>query len=162
MTPVSRPKPVLYPAEKTESNRRYGRVISNTVDTWARQADPDHSDYKPLIFGGTYPIEVPTSPAQEAKPTAHVKPDFNSDAHRRELRKTIEQSLDKFEALMAKREMDKETRRKIFSKRTVETFDIDEPMDPNDPPLALVKKKDVKYYMSGPKTFDIDAPVSFI
>lgn len=34
-------------------------VICDTVDAWSRDWDVSRRDYKPLIFGGTYPIDLP-------------------------------------------------------------------------------------------------------
>ncbi|XP_063393009.1 uncharacterized protein LOC134678385 isoform X2 [Cydia fagiglandana] len=152
-----------------EANRRgrYGKVISNTVDTWARQTiHVRDGTYKPLIFGGTYPIEVPASPPEEKEkplkktvPVAEVKATMDQATHRRELKKTIERSLDRFEAILAKR--DPTNKRQAFSKRVVNTFDIDEPVNVGET-RDVLKDKDARYYVSGPKTFNIDEPVAFI
>ncbi|XP_063372560.1 uncharacterized protein LOC134660708 [Cydia amplana] len=152
-----------------EANRRgrYGKVISNTVDTWARQTvHIRDGTYKPLIFGGTYPIEVPASPPEEKEkpvkktvPVAEVKATMDQATHRRELKKTIERSLDRFEAILAKR--DPASKRQAFSKRVVNTFDIDEPVNVGET-RDVLKDKDARYYVSGPKTFNIDEPVAFI
>lgn len=160
-----------------ERSGRYGKVISNTVETWARRSGAAHlrdGSYKPLVFGGTYPIDAPASPP-EPPPAATARPapapapppppPLDPQAHRRELRRTIERSLDKFEAMLARRgpAPARDDRRAAFSRRVVETFDIDEPMNLADPPVnSLPREKDAKYYVTGPKTFDIDEPVSFI
>ncbi|KAJ2946784.1 hypothetical protein O0L34_g12847 [Tuta absoluta] len=171
------PAPLIPPARR---NKRCGSVIGNTVDSWARSTvHVRDGTYKPLVFGGTYPIEVPASPPEVQRPlgvkpqsqVAAVKPrqltevqtTLDPKTHRQELRKTIERSLDRFEAILARREMSKDARRQAFSKRVVNTFDIDEPMTSTDPPKeSTLKEKDAKYYVSGPKTFNIDEPVSFI
>lgn len=129
--------------------RPANRLIYDTVDSWARRARTrDH--YRPLVFGGTYPIDVPTAV-------------LDGEAHKRELRRTIEQSLDKFEAILARRDADMRVRKRITANRTAHTYDIDEPMGAGDPPPDTARnERDTKYYVSGPKTFNIDEPVSFI
>lgn len=83
---------------------------------------------------------------------------IDKDVHKRELRKTIEKSLDRFEAIMAGRGS-MEDRRKAFSNRVVQTFDIDGPVSLAHPPSeAFRRDKDARYYLAGPKTFDIDEP----
>ncbi|KAI5637370.1 sec23-binding domain of sec16 domain-containing protein [Phthorimaea operculella] len=168
--------PLIPPAPRR--NKRCGSLIGNTVDSWARSTvTVRDGTYKPLVFGGTYPIEVPASPPEVQRPlgvkppsqVAAVKPrqltevhaTLDPKTHRQELRKTIERSLDRFEAILARREMSKDARRQAFSKRVVNTFDIDEPMTSTDPPKeSMLKEKDAKYYVSGPKTFNIDEPAS--
>lgn len=166
--------PALEPTKsqmfETTRRGRYGKVIGNTVDSWARQTvHVRDGTYKPLIFGGTYPIEVPASPPEEKTalekvtekviPVAEVKATIDQAAHRRELKKTIERSLDRFEAILAKR--DTAGKRQAFSKRVVNTFDIDEPVNLSET-KDLPRDKDARYYVSGPKTFNIDEPVTFI
>ncbi|XP_037300127.1 uncharacterized protein LOC115454457 isoform X3 [Manduca sexta] len=162
-TPARPDKPkTMYSTEKTP----YGRVISHTVDSWARQTvHVKDGVYKPLIFGGTYPIEVPASPPEQPVntiPHVDVKSTLDPETHRRELRKTIEKSLDKFEEMMSKRSLSTDARRKAFGKRTVQTFDIDAPAELVALERRARRDPDHKCYMSGPTTFDIDEPVSFI
>lgn len=129
--------------------------------------------YKPLVFGGTYPIEVPTSPEGVAKPlegTAEsslgvkeaqavlnkepkeVRTILDAEEHKRELRRTIERSLDKFEAILSRRGA-----LPAPPAAALHTFDIDAPLDfaPAPDPLP---RTDAAYYVSGPKTFNIDEP----
>lgn len=82
---------------------RYGRVIPDTVESWARRAVVVRDGaFKPLVFGGTYPIEVPEGrPARP--PVAEVRATVARAADRRELRRTVERSLDRFDAILARR-----------------------------------------------------------
>lgn len=85
---------------------RYGRVIPDTVDSWARRTVLVRDGaFKPLVFGGTYPIEVPASPEERPArpPVAEVRATVDRAANRRELRRTIERSLDRFDAILARR-----------------------------------------------------------
>lgn len=130
---------------------RGGRLISATVDTWARSTLLVRDGrFKPLVFGGTYPIDEPASPPPTPAADAFRAPTLAGEAHRRELRKTIERSLDKFEAILARRTAPRP-----------HTFDIDEPFGPGSPPPeAMPRERDAKYYVAGPETFDIDEPVT--
>lgn len=151
-TPAPAPTQPLYTVERPG---RYGKVISHTVERWARTNSPARPrDYKPLVFRGTFPIDEPASPPAPAPATAPAPaPPRDPLAHRRELRRTIERSLDKFEAMLARRNPAANRR----------TFDIDRPIDLAEPcPDPLPKDRDARYYVSGPKTFDIDEPVSFM
>ncbi|GBP78865.1 Protein transport protein Sec16A [Eumeta japonica] len=149
---------------------RCGTLISNTVDVWARThtASPvavaSTDPYKPIVFGGTYPIEVPASPLdagpQPSPPPTHrhVKPIIDKEAHRRHLRKTIEQSLDKFEAIMARRShgggKNVDVRRENGeATRHVYTFNIDEPV--------AAQKLAQAAAAAAPHTFDIDEPLGY-
>lgn len=135
-----------------------GRLICNTVDSWARRSHARDGGYKPLVFGGTYPIDEPASPRDSFRPP----PAPLGDAHRRELRRTIERSLDEFEAILARRDAARDGRRRAFGRRTVETFDIDEPMGADSPPpVDATRGPDAKYYVAGPTTFDIDEPLPY-
>lgn len=129
-----------------------GRLICNTVDSWARRAVVREGAYKPLVFGGTYPIDEPASPPDERASASRRAP-LDDEEHRRRLRRTVERSLDKFEAILA--------RRRAAEARPVDTFDVDEPVA-RGAPLPVIRERDAKYYVAGPKTFDIDEPVSFI
>ncbi|XP_072935407.1 uncharacterized protein Sec16 isoform X5 [Epargyreus clarus] len=120
--PAPRPRP------------RCGALLAGTVDAWALRGAPG-GRYKPLVFGGTYPIDEPLG--APAGPAA-----------RRRLRETVERSLDRFERLLARR------------RPAVPTFAIDEPAEPTRVPAsAMLRERDAKYYVAGPKTFDIDEPV---
>ncbi|XP_052737367.1 uncharacterized protein LOC112049178 isoform X2 [Bicyclus anynana] len=169
---------------------RYGTVVGDTVESWARAAAQQRAN-RPLVFGGTYPIDEPTralgpgdSPADEAtserKPEPSPPPSRESvhtpkprtesadrgagssteliidpEAHRRKLRETIEQSVEKFEAMLALKGIGGLKREK-----SVLTFAIDEPLDPWGDEDALPKDDDVRYFVTSHKTFDIDEPVS--
>lgn len=152
------PSPVPRAAPPATGRARPGGcLISATVDTWARSTvHVRDGTFKPLVFGGTYPIDEPASP-----PSAGLQPALTGEAHRRELRKTIERSLDKFEAILARREACVGARRRGAPRPL--TFDIDEPMGPGaPPPEAMPRDRDAKYYVAGPKTFNIDEPVSYM
>lgn len=169
--------------------RRKGRkdLISNTVDMWARQSSLDENStltkshpenaFKPLIFGGTFPIDSPASPPQNNNQTPSIivsKEDLNStdnssvssmDTQHALLKQTIEKSLDNFEKALAKRQRDLEIQRREFSaKKITKTFNIDEPItfkqtfgDNLEPKMGQRIK--VKRTVAVPKTFSIDEPV---
>lgn len=133
------------PAQRSARDVRLGTLIGNTVESWSRRDVTQHRDpFKPLVFGGTYPIDVPATP--EDRP-ARAPSSLEPEAHRRELRRTIEASLDRFEAMLAT--------------RGPRSFDVDAPESAAAAHCAR-RALDTKYYVAGPKTFDIDEPVPSI
>lgn len=145
------------PKYNVETRLRCGTVISNTVDSWARHSPFGENTYKPLVFGGTFPIDVPASPPD--RPDNRALPDSTSE-NRESLKKHVERSIDSFEAIVAKRGKSLADRRRAFSKREIKTFDIDEPVQVAHP--AGVPYADTRYAVSDPKTFNIDEPVSYL
>lgn len=126
---------------------RCGTLVSSTVDAWARAGPPDSPRaYRPLVFGGTYPIDEPATPAAPAA---------ESDAARRlRLRRTIERSLDRFEAILARRG----PAAPGTAPAEPRTFELDAPEElvrPYSPP----REPHATYYVAGPSTFAVDEPV---
>ncbi|CAG9575325.1 unnamed protein product [Danaus chrysippus] len=119
---------------------RLGAVVGHTVENWARRAARERST-RPLVFGGTYPIDEPEDCA----------PSYQQVEHRRRLRDTVERSVRRFEAALASRG---------GGRGLVRTFDIDEPLGPREerPP----QDPDSRVYLAGPQTYDIDEPVMYM
>uniref|UniRef100_A0A2A4JWL4 Sec16 Sec23-binding domain-containing protein n=1 Tax=Heliothis virescens TaxID=7102 RepID=A0A2A4JWL4_HELVI len=91
----------------------------------------------------TFAIDAPTAPGARApRPRATGTPILA------DLRATIERSLDRFEAMLAR--------------RPARTFAIDAPTAPGAPGPAAPRDWDAKYYVAGPKTYDIDEPVDYM
>lgn len=167
--------------------KRRGRkdLISNTVDMWAHQSSLDESSsmkslseslYKPLIFGGTFPIDGPASPPEQPRKSEQfykedtstgensVSSSMDSLNHKKLLRKTIERSLDNFEKALAKKHSEMEsTKKKHFSnKNIVKTFDIDEPVLFEDIRKSVVndaKARRPNKDHNVTRTFAIDEPI---
>ncbi|XP_032524345.2 uncharacterized protein LOC116775225 isoform X5 [Danaus plexippus] len=119
---------------------RLGAVVGDTVENWARRAARERST-RPLVFGGTYPIDEPEDSA----------PSFHQVERRRRLRDTVERSVRRFEAALASR---------AGGRSLVRTFDIDEPLGPREE--RPVPDPDSRVYLAGPQTYDIDEPVTFM
>lgn len=119
---------------------RLGAVVGDTVENWARRAARERST-RPLVFGGTYPIDEPEDSA----------PSFHQVERRRRLRDTVERSVRRFEAALASR---------AGGRSLVRTFDIDEPLGPREERPA--PDPDSRVYLAGPQTYDIDEPVTFM
>lgn len=57
---------------------RYGSMIGDTVESWARSAAQQRSN-KPLVFGGTYPIDEPTYSPREPTLPHKIKPNLPNE-----------------------------------------------------------------------------------
>ncbi|CAH2253998.1 jg9946 [Pararge aegeria aegeria] len=195
----SNPYKTMVPRRRCSS--RYGTMIGDTVESWARTAAQQRSN-KPLVFGGTYPIDEPTNlPSEPSAPlskprenlpieqsTQNINPiadrsehtlatskesvhspkripniakrsvasstelTIDPEAHRRKLRETIEESVEKFEAMLA-------LKGGFKREKSVLTFPIDEPLDWADDDV-LPKEDDARYFVTSNKTFDVDEPVT--
>ncbi|KPI91127.1 hypothetical protein RR46_14631 [Papilio xuthus] len=120
--------------------------------------------FKPLVFGGTYPIDEPATPMYKEDRVAILGEEgvgAGEAERRRELRATVERSLERFEAMLAQRE----GRRRRAARGPVRTFDIDEPVELWEAGTGAgpaAPRDHAHYYVAGPSTYDIDEPTSFI
>lgn len=185
------------PEESSDAKRynhytkRRGRkdLISNTVDMWAHQSSLDESSslnkslsesaYRPLIFGGTFPIDAPASPPdaklidfstqntpkmKKEESISSERSSISSSAdslnHKKLLRKTIEKSLDNFEKALAKKQNEMQSKKKYFSNKNItKTFNIDEPFTSEDIQKEIPGTKECKSKNNfSTKTFAIDEP----
>ncbi|CAK1547981.1 unnamed protein product [Leptosia nina] len=107
--------------------------------------------FRPLVFGGTYPIDEPCDPpTSEEDDAAAEGPDETE---------RLRDTMRIFETMLARRANMYRRGYRRGGARSPQTFDIDEPLDPTDTPSqAYFRERDARYYVAGPKTFDIDEP----